>query len=1060
MFSVLSAPVDEIPPSPDPAARRLALDLGLIGILSAVYLVAAHYLNKLIPDELATQTDIVGYPTVFAFNIDKYHYLYYSYSFGLLAVVGAGFLLLRRFLDQLAPPAAVDWPPQAAHGPLVRRLDDYVLPVVLLTAAAIFVFSNRLFGFAYVALALGAGLLVMALSSGDRRGAVTEAVTAVASVAVATIGVGALLLASVQTPGAMPHSVMPPWFSVVLPVAAGLLAAGYAFWHARCSDAQARRTARLRLYEGVAVVALMYLIYFRVVVGYGGADFYHEGEHLVPAALMRQGAFPWRDFLIIHGIFLDGLKTRIGEWLFGGETRWAGQMMHDFMFPLYLSAFYWFFRLAFGGNVLLALVGTLMVAALQPYTDMRAVLYPLCLVLLYGTIAYGTWVWCALFGAVTAFQIALAPEFAFFGVAGGVTIALRDGIEAWHTRAWRAFRRTLRTAAATIVMTTVVAVYLAFHHALVPFIDLIMTVADGHRYVGGIPKQHFDYVNFYANYPLICGVGVLLGALALVRNRQTIPPWYFATIALAIYIILYYPKYLGRADGHLFQVVALATPLLVMASLAAALTAESVLAAAFGVLRTWLPCRGVVMAGIAALLIVLPFPPALPRSAAAELMQAANTLPPRTVVAAPFAPAPRTGFMPIDAPSSAAIDEFRVFFDRHLGATDTVFDMTNASALYHFHLGLKPASRYFHVSLAVRERSQLDVIRDLAAARPKLVVFDGLNFGLPWWDGVHNSVRHYLVSYYLLAHYRPTAVVAGSLILARNEALGLPTLDGKATEDFTESCRWGHHPYFARFATVREAFRTADMDIARRVPRRWRIDLSGWAGLAEGKLSRRRLYVTLDDRVIAEGATGLARPAVAKVLKAEHLAFSGFRIVLDLAEEATDARVRVFAELEDGSVGEVLTGAQSRERSGTTPAAIRLADGRALRVTPGIVGGLFESKTVGTIVTLRVAPTAAQAPLFALQFDVVGRNPRARFEIVDAATQELIVSFGGALAERSTLTVPVGGCFGARSLARRPFDVHIGIADPIPGVDVEPTIGAVRAVELPLAALVAGRQPP
>ena len=219
-------------------------------------------------------------------------------------------------------------------------------------------------------------------------------------------------------------------------------------------------------------------------------------------------------------------------------------------------------------------------------------------------------------------------------------------------------------------------------------------------------------------------------------------------------------------------------------------------------------------------------------------------------------------------------------------------------------------------------------------------------------------------------------------------------------------------------------------------------------------MSRRRLYVTLDDRVIAEDATGLARPSVAKVLNAEHLAFSGFRIMLELAEEATDARVHVFAELEDGSVGEVLTGSQTRDRSRTPPAAIRLADGHSLRVTPGIVAGVFEHKRVGTSVTLRVAPTAAQTRLFALQFDVAGRSPRARFDIVDAETQRLIASFGGALAERATLTVPVGACLAARSLAGRPIEVHILITDPVSGVDVDPTISAVRAVELPLAALM------
>ena len=879
-----------------------------------------------------------------------------------------------------------------------------------------------------------------------------EAIIAVASLALAATAVFALTRANVRTPDAPPYFIMTQRLGIVLLCAAAIMAVGYALWFSRC-EAQARRTARLRLYEGVAVVAIMYLIYFRVIAAIGAPDFYHEGEHLVPAVLMQKGEFPWRDFLFIHGIFMDGLKTNIGEWLFGGGTRWAGQMMSDFMFPLYLSAFYWFFRLAFSGNVLLALVATLMVGAL--HADMRAVLYPVCLVMLFLAIERGTWLWCALFGAITAFQIVITPEFAFFGAAGGITIVLRDSVEAWHTHDWRAFRRTLRTATATMAMTAVIAVYLASHQALIPFLDIATTIAGGHRYVGGIAKQHFNYVSFYSNYPLICGVGILLGALALVRNRLTIPPWYFATIALAIYIILYYPKYLGRADGHLFQVVALATPLLVMAGLAAVLTAEGVLASAFGGLQRWLPYRGAVMAGVAGVLVLIPLPPALPRSAAAELLLASNTVTARTIVGVPFSPVPRTGFIALDKNGLATVAEMAVFLDSHLDAGDTVFDMTNASALFHFHLDRKPASRYFHVSLAVREQSQIDVIRDLVASRPKLVVFDG-HFGMPAWDGVHNSVRHYLVSYYLLAHYRPVAVVSNFLILARNDiAGGFPALDHTATEGFTASCFWGHHPYFTQFARVNRFFSVADMEIVQRSAKRYRVDLAGWAGVVDGNLRQRRLYVAVDGHVVVESVAKLPRPEVAQVMKAEHLAFSGFRFGFDLAEELTDAKVRVFTELEDGSVGEVLTGAQMRHGPAPPPAAIRFSDGRTIRVTPGIMAGALDSKTVGTSVSVRVAPV--QKRIFALQFDIAGRNPKARFDLVDVDSQQHVATFAGALSNRATLTVPVGGCLGASSIAGKAFEVRIRIADPAPGIDIDPTISAVRAVELPLEALTAVR---
>jgi hypothetical protein len=223
----------------------------------------------------------------------------------------------------------------------------------------------------------------------------------------------------------------------------------------------------------------------------------------------------------------------------------------------------------------------------------------------------------------------------------------------------------------------------------------------------------------------------------------------------------------------------------------------------------------------------------------------------------------------------------------------------------------------------------------------------------------------------------------------------------------------------------------------------------------DGHLRQRRLYVAVDGRVLAESVAKLPRPDVAQVLKAEHLAFSGFRLGFDVAEELTDAQVRVFTELEDGSIGEVLTGAQMRHGSAPPPAAIRFSDGRIIRVTPGIMAGAIESKSVGTSVTLRVAPV--QKKLFALQFDIAGRNPKARFDVVDVDSQQRVATFGGALSDRATLTVPVGGCLGASLIASKPFEVHIRIADPVPGVDIDPTINAVRAVELPLEALAAVR---
>ena len=70
--------------------------------------------------------------------------------------------------------------------------------------------------------------------------------------------------------------------------------------------------------------------------------------------------------------------------------------------------------------------------------------------------------------------------------------------------------------------------------------------------------------------------------------------------------------------------------------------------------------------------------------------------------------------------------------------------------------------------MAIRQRTQSDLIGELERRRPKLVVYASSTFGLPSWDGIGNPVRHYDVSQYLLDHYRPLLLSHGYLLMARN----------------------------------------------------------------------------------------------------------------------------------------------------------------------------------------------------------------------------------------------------------------------------------------------------
>src|SRR5262249_36899035 len=98
--------------------------------------------------------------------------------------------------------------------------------------------------------------------------------------------------------------------------------------------------------------------------------------------------------------------------------------------------------------------------------------------------------------------------------------------------------------------------------------------------------------------------------------------------------------------------------------------------------------------------------------------------------------------------------------------SDQVFDFTNAPGYYYFVAGYKSPTRYYHVSTAIRADTQRDLLHELRKAHPAVAVFDG-PVGLTNWDGIWNTARHYDVSHYLLAHYRPFAAVDRFILMAR-----------------------------------------------------------------------------------------------------------------------------------------------------------------------------------------------------------------------------------------------------------------------------------------------------
>jgi hypothetical protein len=135
-----------------------------------------------------------------------------------------------------------------------------------------------------------------------------------------------------------------------------------------------------------------------------------------------------------------------------------------------------------------------------------------------------------------------------------------------------------------------------------------------------------------------------------------------------------------------------------------------------------------------------------------------------------------------------------------------IFDFSNNPGLFWYVLRLDPATRYYHVSMAIRQATQHDLIRELRKANPRIAVFSSEWLGLPFWDGISNEVRHYDVSRYLLDHYHPLLYSHGFVVFVRNGARVPPvsSLTGKLAEPAqttdlyfrTFPCDWGYTPDF------------------------------------------------------------------------------------------------------------------------------------------------------------------------------------------------------------------------------------------------------------------------
>ena len=390
-----------------------------------------------------------------------------------------------------------------------------------------------------------------------------------------------------------------------------------------------------------------------------------------------------------------------------------------------------------------------------------------------------TWPWAAVFTGSLLALIVVTPEAlvfvaAFVGVLIVYELYTRDPA---RPLGLATFPRLSRCAATGVAWSVLLVAWLAWNHALDGFIFYFKTFVPAHI-LEGIPIEKTSDLVFRVGMYLPISLALLsLAAMAtamFTRRRPRLEDWIASVLAAGV--VLYYAKFLGRADdGHLLQYLSFTTPFLVYVVYRVVESAGSWLAS-----RHWRSPLSTAfgtyaVAGVLVIGVVAP--------SAGNIVDAAQNAPTNFRATAQSAPTlARVGYViPAVGGSSGAgsqplisneFTDLRKLIGVLGGPRPRVWDFSNAPAEIYFFAQFKLLTRYDNVSIAIERATQQDVVSELKKANPDVIVYNSLT-GLTLWDGLPNMVRHYDVSAWILRNYRPAVDYAGFVLFTRKSSRGL-----------------------------------------------------------------------------------------------------------------------------------------------------------------------------------------------------------------------------------------------------------------------------------------------
>ena len=632
--------------------------------------------------------------------------------------------------------------------------------------------------------------------------------------------------------------------------------------------------------------------------------------------------------------------------------------------------FYLFFLIAFDLSLLWAFIAFFILISIYFPDPYRFLLYPIILLCLFKVLGTKKPFLCVLLVALCGIQVLIAPEFGLLTICIGFIILLRDCLERDSRKPWvRQFGPTLVCGASTAIFITAAVWLFSAWGVLDGFLITIVDFSRGHFVTGAVPVQMIDSVLWLTGLPLLFAFGsTLMFAKACFRSRKEVPVIVWLLEAIALCTAAYYPKYLGRPDTHIIQVLAVASPGI---ALAAAVLLDHVRRSLRTHYQPWvLSAAG----GLSLSLAIIFGVPGVPSPNWFHYVpEKINSFRARFIAAdqdKDFAATSAT------AASAAKIAALQQFFDAHLYLGDSVFDFSDSPTLFFVVLRLKPASRFVHVSLAIQEEAQREVVKDLDKSRPPYVIYHSTG-GLNDWDGIPNEVRHYVIARYLNLHYVYDRTIEGSVIFRRADLPGDSQDDGRAVN--LSACDLGYAP---NAFSPRVPPHEREIAFAATQSTTSYLQLNGWAAMVDSD-SPPEMVVTYKGVVLDRFRPQWFRPEVAKILGRSSIGDTGFARHIGLPDPTIAAR---DIELSGGSS----------------------ATGKLFQLQEGPLRGTTESTLMKAVSLL---PPRAQRPAYlSLEFaDSPTKEPQ-QFQITSAQSPDAAITFMKVGRNRE-LMLPLGGCY-------------------------------------------------